>query len=248
MLQLLHKHLDKAQTGSVLHRHEWGKIARRCLLLGIVLLVIAAGGYVMQDHIPGIEAWLHEQGPWAPVILIAAFVIGSIFLIPADIFVFAAGALFGIWWGYLYVVIAECISMMIQFFLGRHVFKSRVEGFLKKHPKFAAIDKAVSKRGLKIAFLLRLGPVPFGPLNYILAVSRISAKNYLLASPGMLPTLFAVTYYGNVAAHLAKRAAGLEHHSNAHYATMIFGGVVAVITMVYISRVARKALQDADAI
>ncbi len=249
MQKILHRHLTAAGADTPHHKHEWKKIGLRCVLLGILIAVIAAGGYLMQDHIPAIEEWIKETGPWAPVLLIALFVIGTLFLVPADIFIFAAGALFGIWWGYLYAVIAEMLASLLPFYLGRHILKDKVEGFMAKHPKFAAIDKAVvGAQGLKISFLLRLGPVPFGPLNYILAVSRIRFKNYLLAMPGILPSLFAVTYYGNVAAHLAKRAAGLEHHSDAHYVGMIFGGVVAVVAMVYISRVARKALKEADAL
>lgn len=248
MHRLLGKHIDHAAAYGEGHRHAWGKIAVRCIVITIVTIIVIIGGYLLQNDIPEIESWIKDQGKWAPIIFILIFAICSCFLVPADIFVFAAGAIFGLWWGYLYVAIAEMIAMLGQFFLARYVFKKGVEGFMQRHPKFNAIDKAVSKQGLKIAFLLRLGPVPLGPLSYILGVSRISFKNYLIASPGVLPTLFAVVYYGDVAAHLTKLATGLEHHSPAHYVSMIVGAVVAVVTTVYITHVARKALKDAEAL
>ncbi|WOO39701.1 TVP38/TMEM64 family protein [Rubellicoccus peritrichatus] len=244
----LGKHIDIAANDGEGHRHAWRKIVVRCVLITIITAIVVAGGFLLKNDIPEISAWIQAQGKWAPIIFIAIFAIGSCFLIPADIFVFVAGAIFGLWWGYLYVAIAEMIAMLLQFFLARYVFKDRVEGFMQRHPKFNAIDKAVSKQGLKIAFLLRLGPVPLGPLSYILGVSRISMKNYLIASPGVLPSLFAVVYYGVLAAHLTKLASGLEHHSPAHYISMVGGAIVAVITTVYITHVARKALKDADAL
>lgn len=248
MHRRLGKHIDNASTCSESHRHAWLNITIRCLLITFATVLVVIGGFLLKDHIPGVEAWVKDQGKWAPTIFITIFVIASVILIPADIFVFTAGAVFGIWWGYLYVVIAEIVAMLVEFVLARYILKTRVEGFMKRHPKFNAIDKAVSQKGLKIALLLRLGPVPLSPLSYILGVSRISFKNYLIACPGILPCLFAVVYYGVLAAHLTKLAAGLEHNSPAHYISMVGGAVVAVIATVYITRVARKALKEAEAI
>lgn len=248
MHRLLHRHLDRASAGGCGHRHAWRKIGLGCLGLTLLIGLIVWAGYTLQDHIPAIEDWLEAQGAWAPVIFIAIFVLCSIFCFPADIFIFIAGALFGLWFGYLYVIIAACFIMLLDFYIGRHVIKARVESFMARHPKFNAIDRAVGERGLKIAFLLRLGPVPLSPLSYILAVSRISFRNYLLSSPGALLSFFAWAYYGNLAAHLTKLAAGLEHHSTGHYVSMAIGAVIAVVTMVYVTHVARNALREANAL
>lgn len=243
MHRLLSRHLDRAARHGG-HRHEWRKIGLRCLLLLVATAGVVAAGWLLQDHIPALEGWIKAQGPWAGLLFVAIFLVGSVLLAPADLFIFIAGALFGFGWGYAYTVIALLIIMPLQFEIGRHLVKAKVEGFMQRHPKFNAIDRAVEKRGLKVAFLLRLGPIPLAPLSYILGVSRIRLRDYLLASVGALGSPLAVVYYGNLAAHLTKLAAGQEHHSAAHYISMIAGAVVAVIATVYITRVARQALRE----
>ncbi|MGE9295522.1 MAG: VTT domain-containing protein, partial [Puniceicoccales bacterium] len=156
-------------------------------------------------------------------------------------------ALFEFLWGYIYAAIALTFLMLAQFWVGRHLLKGRMESFMAHHPKFNAIDRAVSAKGLRVAFLLRLGPVPVSPLSYILSASRISFRVYLIASLGAYVSPLAVVYYGNLAGHLTKLATGQEHHSVWHYIAMGGGAVVAVIATVYISHVARQALKDADA-
>ncbi len=214
----------------------------------VVIALVVLGGIALESDLVSIERWIKDQGAWMPIIFCVIFLVASLLCLPADIFVFAAGTLFGLWWGFFYAALTEYIAMVLQFYFARSFLKDRTESFLVKHPKFSAIDRAVSQQGLKIAFLLRLGPVPFSPLSYILGVSRIKFGTYMLASPGMLLSLFAVSYYGMLAQHLTKLATGQEHHSAVHYISMIFGAGVAMVASVYIGRVARKALQECDAL
>lgn len=247
MHRRLQNHL-KRSSQDVHHLPHLGRgVVLRCLVLGVFVALIIAGGWLLQDHIPAIEAWIKASGGKAPLIFILIFVIGITLLIPADILVFAAGALFGVGYGFLYVALGAAIAAPLQFWIAHRFLKGRAESFIERHPTFAAIDQAVSRQGLRIAFLLRLGPVPFSPLSYILGISRISLRDYLLAAPAALPTFLAVVYYGDVAAHLTKLATGLEHGSTLHYAIMIGGMLIAVIATVYITHIARKALKDAGA-
>lgn len=229
-------------------RHHWKRLAVQAVVVSVAITVIVLGGVALESDIPAIEQWIEDQGAWMPVIFCAIFLVASLFCLPADIFVFSAGTLFGLWWGFFCAALTEYLAMVAQYYLARGLLKSRMETFLVKHPKFAAIDRAVGDKGLKIAFLLRLGPVPFSPLSYILGVSRIKFGTYMLASPGILLSLFAVSYYGMLAQHLTRLATGQEHHSAIHYISMIFGAVVAMVTSVYVGRVARKALKESAAI
>lgn len=238
------KHLDRT-TARHDHRHNWQKIARQCIIITVATALLVLGGLLLKDQMPDIEAWIKAQGHWAGAMFILVFCIAALFLVPANLFIFIAGVLFGFGWGYGYAAIALCILMLAQFWIGRHLLKGRMESFMAHHPKFNAIDKAVSEKGLRVAFLLRLGPVPVGPLSYILSVSRITFRTYVIASLGAFVSPLAVVYYGNLAGHLTKLATGQEHHSAGHYIAMGGGAVVAVIATVYISHVAREALKDA---
>jgi len=240
------RHLDRA-TARHDHRHNWRKIGRQCALVSVGIAFLVIAGLLLKDQLPVLENWIQAQGHWAGAIFIGVFFILAMFLAPANFLIFIAGALFGFGWGYLYTAVALTLLMLAQFWVGRRLLKCRMESFMAHHPKFNAIDRAVSTKGLRVAFLLRLGPVPVSPLSYILSSSRISFRNYVLASLGAFVSPLAVVYYGNLAGHLTKLATGQEHHGPWHYIAMGGGAVVAIIATVYISHVARQALKDADA-
>ncbi|MEO0794800.1 MAG: VTT domain-containing protein [Verrucomicrobiota bacterium] len=240
------KHLDRV-AASHDHRHNWRKIGRQFAIIVIATVGLVLLGLLLKGQVPVVEEWIKAQGQLAGCYFVVIFTLCAILLVPANLFVFIAGALFGFGWGYLYAAVSLVITMLLQFWIGRHLLKSRMESFMAHHPKFNAIDRAVSRQGLRVAFLLRLGPVPVGPLSYILSVSRISFRNYALAGLGGLVSPLAMVYYGNLAGHLTKLATGHEHHSAGHYIAMIGGAIVAIIATVYISHVARQALREAGA-
>ncbi len=248
MHRFLGRHLEAAAQVPIYARHHWRVLLIRGTILAVAMVAVVVVGKMLEDDLPAILGWIRDQGAWMPAIFCGIFLIACLLCVPADIFVFAAGTLFGLGWGFFYAVVTEYVALMLAFYLARVFFKKRIERFMAVHPRFQAIDKAVSAKGLRIGFLLRLGPVPFGPLNYILGVSRMDFRTYMLASPGLLPSLLAVVYYGVVARHLTRLATGMEHHSPVHYISMVAGAIVALCASVYIARVARKALKDAHAL
>lgn len=248
MHRLLGRHLEAAAKVPLYARHHWKTLLVRGAIIAAAIVGVVLMGKTLEGDLPAILGWIRDQGAWMPAIFCAVFLVACLFCLPADIFVFTAGTLFGLGWGFFYAAVTEYVALVVAYGLSRLFLKKRIEHFMAKHPRFRAIDKAVSDRGLRIGFLLRLGPVPFGPLNYILGVSRMGLRSYFFSSPGLLPSLLAVVYYGVVARHLTRLATGMEHHSPVHYISMVGGAVVALFASVYIGRVARKALKEADAL
>lgn len=233
-------------SGSV-HQH-WRRLLLRGLLAAAAVTLVIFLVRTLETDIPSIESWVRAQGAWMPIVFSAIFLLAVLLWIPADIFAFVAGTLFGLWWGFLITVVVEYIALIAEFYLARSLLKKRVEQFLNRHTRFRAIDNAISKDGLRISFLLRLGPIPLTPLNYVLGMSRVDFRTYMLSSVGMLPSLLPIVYYGTVARHLTDYATGAEHHSWIHYAAMIGAALVCMFATVYITRVANKALKEANAI
>ena len=80
----------------------------------------------------------------------------------------------------------------------------------KRNPRFAAIDRAVGREGLKIVLLTRLSPVfPFNLLNYAFGLTTVSLRDYVLGSlVGMLPGTVMYVYLGSLITSLSELAAG----------------------------------------
>ncbi len=226
-------------------QHRWRKIFIRVaialVILGIIALLAIYGG----PWFGPIETWIENQGFWAPVLFAGIFLLLVIFFIPEAVPSLTAGALFGLWWGWLFVIVMGFISAIVLFFLSRYVLRHSVEKLMKKHPKFAAIDKATGKEGFKIMLLLRLAPIAFSPLCYALGATRVTFKAYFLALIGMLPGNFVTVYYGTAAKHVARLASGHEDNSTLYYVMLIVGLVAAIAAVAVVAHVARHALKNA---
>ena len=215
------------------------------LVVGIAVLIVLArqlGGYI-----PTFAAWVHDLGVWGPVVFILGYAIGVVAFLPGVVLTLTGGAIFGLGWGFVYVFIAAILGSGLAFLLARYVARSAVEQRLAGNARFAAIDRAVGKEGLKIVFLLRLCPLfSFNLLNYALGLTRISFRDYMLAELGMIPGTLLYVYYGKVAGDVAALAAGAKVEKGwGDYALLGFGVVALAVVVTLVTRIARKALQDA---
>jgi uncharacterized membrane protein YdjX (TVP38/TMEM64 family) len=143
---------------------------------------------------------LEQRALWqALLVFCAAYVVGTLFMLPAWIFPIAAGAAFGLFWGTAVSVVSAAIASQAAFLLTRYVVRGRVERAAKKSETFAAVDKAVKKEPFKVVALLRLSPVlPSGLKSYFLGLTCVRPMPYALASSlGMLPGVALKAWVGS---------------------------------------------------
>ena len=123
-----------------------------------------------------------------------------------------------------------------------------IEERLEDNQRFAAIDRAVGREGLKIVLLLRLSPVfPFNLLNYALGLTSVRFRDYLIASAGMLPGTLLYIYAGKVVGDVARLAGGASVQGPAYYAVLVLGLAATVVVTTIVTRTARRALREATA-
>lgn len=215
------------------------------LVAGLVVAVVV--GRELLALLPRFTAWVAALGPWGPVAFIAAYGVGAVALFPAVSLTLAAGALFGLAKGVLYVMLGATLGAALAFLSGRYVARRFVEHLLQRHPRLAAIDRAVESQGLRLVFLLRLSPaIPYTLLNYALGLSRVRFRDYMAASIGMLPSVTMYVYSGKVAGDLASLASGAAAPQGAAYYTLLGIGLVSTVGVtIVITRLARRAIDEA---
>src|SRR5437763_4299028 len=186
------------------------------------------------------------MGSNAPIAFALLYGICVVALIPASLLTIAAGAIFGLGPGVLYSFSGAVIGSTSAFLMGRYLVRGLVQRRLSSSAEFAAIDRAVSARGRRIVFLLRLSPVvPFSVLNYALGLTRISLLDFVVASVGMLPASFVYAYAGKLTGETLVLAGQAVVPRNASYYVLLVGGLVATLAAVLvITRTARVALRD----
>lgn len=218
-------------------------------ILKFIAVIIVVAGVLIAAKQLGIASyldkaiqWVDGLGPWGPIAFIAIYIVASALFISGAALTLGAGAIFGVVKGSILVSIASTSAAAVSFLIGRYLARGWVAKQIESQPKFAAVDKAVAKEGWKIVGLVRLSPVfPFVFLNYAFGVTQVSFRDYVIASwIGMMPGTVMYVYFGSLA-QLAGEAAG---GGVAKTVLNIVGLVATVAVTVYVTKIAKKALDE----
>ena len=133
----------------------------------------------------------------------------------------------------------EQIRMQRQ---AKSLVRDAVASLKTKYPTFDAIDnyKVVEIYGLRVKFLLRLSPaIPFNAVNYLIGLTSVSLRDYVMACAGMLPGTIAYCFIGGTLGSLAD--AGSVGFSNPIVLILlIVGTAITLIGMIILSIYAKK--------
>ncbi len=215
------------------------------VIVGLIVLGRQIGGYL-----PRLTAAVDSLGVWGPVVFIAGYALACVAFVPASLLTLAAGAIFGLVRGTVFVFTAATLGAFFSFLIARYLARDWVSGRVQQDPRFAAIDAAIGEQGRKVVFLLRLSPViPFTVLNYALGLTRVRGADFLLASVGMLPGTLLYVYSGQVArVAIGASAAAAPPRGAASYAVLGLGLAATAAVTVLITRLAKRALADTTSI
>jgi uncharacterized membrane protein YdjX (TVP38/TMEM64 family) len=174
-----------------------------------------------------------------------AYVPAALLFLPGSILTLGAGFAFGVAAGTASVSIGSTAGAALAFLSGRTLARSFIESKVSGNPKFLAIDRAVGREGFKIVLLTRLSPVfPFNLLNYAFGLTKVSFRDYVLASwIGMLPGTLMYVYLGSAVKSLAELAAGNVEGGLGQKALFAVGLVATVVVTTFVTRIAKRALE-----
>ncbi len=177
---------------------------------------------------------------------ILGYALAAVVLVPAAWMTLAGGAIFGIVRGAAYSFLGAVLGSSLAFLIARYGARRFVASAVESRPRVAAVERAVSARGLPLVFLLRMSPlVPFNVLNYALGLTTIRFRDALVASLGMLPACVAYAYAGRVAGETAALAGKAAPPHDASYYVLLASGLIATAGVVLlVTRAARQALHD----
>jgi len=178
-----------------------GTASRVKLFLSILLvagLFVLARRFSVQDLLTDALEWIHGLGPTGLLIFLGIYVLATVFFLPGSILTLGAGVVFGLVKGAIICSISSTLGATCAFLVGRYLARGWVETKIDENMRFKAIDEAVAREGWKIVGLTRLSPVfPFNLLNYAYGITKVSLRDYFLASwIGMMPGTIMYVYMG----------------------------------------------------
>jgi pyruvate/2-oxoglutarate dehydrogenase complex dihydrolipoamide dehydrogenase (E3) component/uncharacterized membrane protein YdjX (TVP38/TMEM64 family) len=221
----------------------------------VILLLFIASGLItslfflpVKQYVVAVLEWTRDLGFWGPIFLAGFYVLAAVLFLPGSVLTLGAGFLFGVPAGLATVWIGANLGACAAFLVGRTIAREWVAQKVKGNAKFAAIDEALGREGFKVVLLLRLSPVfPFDLLNYALGITKVSFRNYALASLiGMVPGTLMYVYFGSAARSLAEVAAGKVEGGIAGQLFFWFGLAATIAVALVVTKIARKSLKTAE--
>ena len=239
-----------SQKGPLETMRSWiaGRAVRAGLYAVIALVLVASVvilGNEIKRHIGEFDLFIQRLGPLAYVVFIPLCAILSSFFVPDLIFGIIAGASFGFTRGVVAVAAGTIGGAVLQYALGRRLLKKPIDGMLSRRPALLSMVDAVRRQELKLQFLVRLTPINRAMTSYILGAAGVRLSRFLLACFALVPSICLEVYAGSAGKHLAGLAGRSSHSMAIHDVVLVTGLVVAIGVMVMVSRIARRALEDA---
>lgn len=193
-------------------------------------------------------AWVDSLGSISAIAFIGIYIVATVAFVPGSILTLGAGAVFGIVLGSLYAFTGAVLGATAAFLIGRYLARDWVESQVQKNNRFKAIDEAVGQEGFKIVCLTRLSPIiPFIMANYAYGVTKVSLKDYLFGSIGMIPGTIMYVYIGSLVGNVAVIGTQTQPvNSGLQWILRILGFVATVTVTIYITQIASKALNKAS--
>lgn len=145
---------------------------------------------IKHGDIVALAEYLGSFGAWSVLVTIILFIMMTFTIIfPFMILSGASGIIYGLFWGTIISWTGEVIGAIFMFVFARHFFRMPVKKWITKSIYLTQVDDYSAANGFKALLIARLLPLaPSGIITAVAAISRISSKNFFLATLiGKLP-------------------------------------------------------------
>jgi len=216
------------------------------IILGLLFAAAAAWRWTPlaeEIDIRRVAGWAFSlrNNPAREVIMLTAYLIGSLIMIPITVLIVATALVFGPALGTLHSLVgsllASLLTYAIGYFLGRD-FVRQISG-----SKWKVVEQRVGQAGIVAATTLRLLPVaPFTIVNVISGAFRVPMRDFIVGSLlGLAPGIIVI----NLFAH--QMVSAIRNPGLGSYTVLGVSLVVSVVGILWLRRRlgAKKARAEA---
>ena len=212
----------------------------------IVSLLLLSHFFPIVDLIAALQRRVVGLGAWSAICYPLLFAGCNVLLLPGGILCVGAGFFFGLWRGFLFVLLGNSVGAAIAFAISRGLGGGWLQRQRAAPPMLNVLKKAVDRDTWKIIFLTQLHPLfPTSLLNYLYGLTPIRFGRYMFwTTVGRAPGLFLYTYLGTLGQFGLNLALGKTHPQILEY--WIWGGafVVTALLFVLLTRVALNVVRE----
>jgi uncharacterized membrane protein YdjX (TVP38/TMEM64 family) len=141
-----------------------------------------------------LSQFLDAAGFWAPLVFMLVYTAGVCLLVPGTLLTAMGAALFGAYWGFVYVWIGAMGGASVAFWIGRTLGRDFAASLIGE--KLKRFDEAIERNGFATVLYLRLIYFPFTPMNFGMGLTKVRFWDYFSGTAlGILVGTFIFTFF-----------------------------------------------------
>jgi len=138
--------------------------------------------------------FLETAGFWAPFAYMLFYTVGVCLFLPGTLLTGLGAAIFGPYWGFLYVWIGAMAGASAAFVIGRTLGRDFAASLIGD--KLKKYDDAIEKNGFATVLYLRLVYFPFTPMNFGMGLTKVRFWDYFSGTGlGIIVGTFIFTFF-----------------------------------------------------
>lgn len=173
------------------------------IVLSVILIALSFSAFWYREDIllwlKNLEMLSMDMPVFTAAILIVLKMISAPLGFPGIPLTLLTGSLLGNFFGTITALIGNTFGATLAFAISRYILREYVQNnIVSKYPLIKKYEERIKNHALQTVIILRLIPLfPFNALNFILGVTSIPLRKYIIGSfIGMIPGTFLFVYFG----------------------------------------------------
>jgi uncharacterized membrane protein YdjX (TVP38/TMEM64 family) len=138
--------------------------------------------------------FLDRAGFWAPLVFMLVYTAGICLFLPGTLLTALGAALFGAYWGFVFVYVGAMAGASVAFWIGRTLGRDFAASLIGERLK--RYDEAIERHGFATVLYLRLIYFPFTVLNFGMGLTKVKFGDYFMGTGlGILVGTFILTFF-----------------------------------------------------
>ena len=178
------------------------KNRRKAVMKAILLLIFIVAAILLIRFTPiknyltaeALGRFLETAGFWTPLIFILIYTAGVCLFLPGTLLTGLGAAIFGAYWGFVYVWFGAMAGAAAAFFIGRTLGREFASSLIGD--KLKKYDDGIERNGFATVLYLRLVYFPFTPMNFGMGLTKVHFRDYFFGTGlGIIVGTFIFTFF-----------------------------------------------------
>jgi len=184
-------------AGNAIAKNRSKAVMKAVFLLAFIVAAIIVVRFTPVKNYLSAEAlgrFLETAGFWAPVVFMMIYTVGVCLFLPGTLLTGLGAAIFGAYWGFVYVWFGAMGGASAAFFIGRTLGREFASSLIGN--KLKKYDDAIERNGFATVLYLRLVYFPFTPMNFGMGLTRVHFRDYFIGTGlGIMVGTFIFTFF-----------------------------------------------------